>query len=240
LTIFTVVVFFACEGSVTTSGLTSPGGFRGDAEGVTEGDAGGGGETRVDGGRSGKAPGIATSSLTIISGTASSSSAVKGGGAGASTAEGDMRAAACVDEVGLGSAAAAGIAVAIALECSGGTGGDFLATRGDDDDTLALLDEIDDGRDLGPAEARAPARLFGGCAAEDGLVMGERGVRGVAREFLRTLGERSKPITGRAGVAPPPSVVVVVAISGRGRRWAVEEGVFASFLGNGRGGFFFS
>ena len=58
------------------------------------------------------------------------------------------------------------------------------------------------------------------------------------REFLRTLGERSRPITGRAGVAPPPSVVAV--ISGRGRSWVLEEGVFARFLGNGRGGFSFS
>ena len=172
MTIFTVVVFFACEGSV--SGLTSPGGFRGDAEGVTEGDAGGGGETRVGGGR---APGIATSSSsTIISGRALTSSADIGGGAGASTVEGDVRVAARVDEVGLDSGAAAGVAVAMALECNGGTGGDCLATRGDDDDTLVLLDEIDSDLDLGRAAARAPARLFGGCAVEGGLVIGERGV----------------------------------------------------------------
>ena len=156
------------------SGLTSPGGFRGDAEGVTEGDAG----ERVGGTMSGRAPGIATSSssLAIISGRASSSSDVIGGGAGASTAAGDVRMAACGDEVGLDSAAAAaGIAAAIALKCNGDTGGDFLDTRGDDD-TLVLLDEIDDDRDFVRAAARAPARLFGGCAAEGGLVMGKRGV----------------------------------------------------------------
>ena len=174
MTIFTVVVFFACEGSV--SGLTSPGGFRGDAEGVTEEDAGGGGETRVGDRTSGRAPGIATSSSTMISGRALTSSAVICGGAGASTAEGDVRVAAGVDEVGLDSGAVAGVAVAMALECNGGTGGDFLATRGDDDDTLVLLDEIDNDRDLGRAAARAPARLFGGCAVEGGLVIGKRGV----------------------------------------------------------------
>ena len=214
------------------SGLTS---FRGDAEGMTEGDAGGGSESRIGGTGSGKAPGFATSfSLTMISGRASSSSAVIGGGAGASAAEGDVRVAARADEVGLGSRAGGGIAVAIALECNVGTGGDFVASRGDDADTLVLLDEIDNDRDLGRAAARAPAaRLFGGCAAEGSLVMGERSARGVLREFLRTLGERSRPITGRAGVAPPPSVAVV--ISGR-----VEEGVFARFLGKGRSGFFFS
>lgn len=237
MTIVTVVVFFICEGSVTTTGLTS---FRGDAESLTEGDAGGGGETRVSGRGSGKAPGAATSfsSLRVISGRALFSSVVVCGGAGASAAEGDVPVAARVDGVGLDSAAAAGVAVAIASVGNGGTGEDFLAAWGDDDDTLVLLDEIDNDRDLGRAAARAPARLFGGCAAEGGLVTGERGVRGVLREFLRTLGERSRPITGRAGVAPPPSVAVV--ISGRGRSLAVEEGVFARFLGNGRGGFSFS
>jgi len=213
------------------SGLTSPGGFRGDAEGVTEADAGGGGENRVGGRRSGRAPGIATSSSTMISGRASNSSADIGGGAGTGVAEGG---AARVEEVGLDDAAAGGVAVAIALGSSGGTGD---ATQGDDDDTLVLLDEMDDDRDLARAAALAPARLFDRFAAEGGLVLGERGVRGVLREFLRTLGERSRPITGRAGVAPPPSVVV--DISGRGRSWAVEDGVFARFLGNGRGGFSF-
>jgi len=56
------------------SGLTSPGNFRGDAEGVVaEADAGGrGGEARVSGG-SGKASDVtAPSSSTIISGRASS------------------------------------------------------------------------------------------------------------------------------------------------------------------------
>ena len=113
-------------------------------------------------------------------------------------------------------------------------GGDFVASWGDDADTLVLLDEIDNDRDLGRAAARASARLFGGCAAEGSLVMGERSVRGVLRGVLRTLGERSRPIIGRAGVAPPPSVVVVV-VSGR-----VEEWVFARFLGKGKGGFFFN
>lgn len=108
-------------------------------------------------------------------------------------------------------------AVAVALVGKGGTGEDFLATPGDDDDTLVLLDEIDDGRDLRPVVALEPALLFDGLALEDDLVLGERGLRGVLREFLRDLrplNERSRPITCRAGVAPPPDVVVVVVFSG--------------------------
>ena len=158
---------------------------------------------------------------------------------------------------------AAGVAVAVGNGLVGvGKGGrgcaGFLATRGDD--TLVLRDEMmDDDRDLGrwvvapapapaptPVPAPAPARLFDGLAAEveSGLVLGERGVRGVRgvrgllREFLRDLdsfNERSRPIRGRAGVARPPSVVVV--ISGRGR--AGVEGVLARFFGSGRGGFSF-
>lgn len=93
------------------SGLTS---FRGDAEGATEGDAGGGGEFRVGG--TGSAGTTTSFSLTMISGMASSSSTVIGGGAGASAGEGDVRVAARVDEVGLDSAVAGGIAVAIAFE----------------------------------------------------------------------------------------------------------------------------
>lgn len=106
-------------------------------------------------------------------------------------------------------------AVAVALVGKGGTGEDFLVTRGDVDDTLALLDEIDDDRDLRPVVALAPARLFDGLAPEDDLTLGERGLRGVLREFLRALRpfkERSKPITGRAGVAPPPDVVVALVV----------------------------
>ena len=108
-------------------------------------------------------------------------------------------------------------AVAVTLVGKGGTGEDFLVTRGDDDDTLALLDEIDDDRDLRPVVALAPARLFDGLAPEDDLTMGERGLRGVLREFLRALrpfNERSRPITGRAGVALPPDVVVALVFSG--------------------------
>lgn len=71
LTIFTVVLFFACEGSVTMSGLTSPGGLRGDAEGVVaEADAGGG--VACVGGGSGRTSDTIASSSTIISGRASS------------------------------------------------------------------------------------------------------------------------------------------------------------------------
>jgi len=128
--------------------------------------------------------------------------------------------AACVDGAGLDGAATAVVAVAIALVGKGGTGVDFLVTRGDVDETLVRLDEIDDDRDLRPAVVPAPARLFDGLAAEDDLVLGERGLRGVPREFLRNLDpvpERSRPIRGRAGVAPPPDVVVVVGFSGRGR-----------------------
>lgn len=133
-------------------------------------------------------------------------------------------------------AAAAAVAVAIVLVGKGGTGEDFLATWGDNDDTLVLLDEMEDERDLRPGVALAPARLFA-AAAEDDLGLGERGVRGVPREFLllrslfSVIEERSKPITGRAGVAPPPS-----GGGGRGRRPGVEDGVLVRFLGKGRGG----
>lgn len=165
-------------------------------------------------------------------------------GRGAGAAAGDVRVAARVDGVGSAGVVAAGVTEAMVGK--GGTGEDFLATRVDDDDTLVLLDEIEDDRDLRPVEGLAPARLFNGLAPEDDLALGERGLRGVLREFLRALrpfNERSRPITGHAGVAPPPDVVVVVvSFSGRGRsgvRAAVEEGVFARFLGNGSGGFSF-
>jgi hypothetical protein len=131
-----------------------------------------------------------------------------------------VRAAAGVGGVGLGGVTAAGTAIALASVGKGGAGEDFLGTRGDD--TLVLLEEIDDDRDLRPGVGPAPARLFNGFAAEGDLLLplGEREVRGVLLEFLRTLeafNERSRPITGRAGVAPPPSVVVVPVPPGRGR-----------------------